>query len=210
MARMAGRGVKGKMPMWLVGIEWEPRKILPFRSRKSNRRDSAGWLGRSATLSSRQKQPIRGFTLVEILLVMTIIGVVISLALPSIGPGLNTLQLQTTARQVAAALRQTRYKAIREQKPYWLTFDLEFNRLDLLDEGGQYHRSFEFPEGVYLKKVTRLREKTEEEKTKYGFSFLPNGMSPSFEVLLSNRRGREMKVVNDAWTRSPTIEEVEN
>lgn len=170
-----------------------PEVMLPPADLPSKSASSARWF--------------RGFTLVELLLVLLIIGVMVALALPSIGSGVRTLKLYNGARLLSSTLRFARTKAIREQRIFLLHLDLNSPQIELRDAEKKYQRVYVFPEGVSIKKISLLRSEDSIEKPVYNFAFLPNGMSESFEVHLINSKGREIVVIQDDWTRSPRIEE---
>ncbi len=157
--------------------------------------------------SKIQNGKFQGFTLVELLLVLLIIGVMISLALPSIGSGVKTLQLHNSARTLASTLRYARTKAIREQQVFLLRLEVNSPQFELRDEEKKYSRTYVFPEGITIKKISLLRTENTVSKRVCTFVFLPNGMSESFEIQLVNSKGREIVVVQDNWTNSPRIEE---
>ena len=150
-----------------------------------------------------------GFTLIEVLVVLVLLAALTAVAAPSIGRGFGAIELQTTARKIASTLRQARMKAVREQQAFVVGFDLEKNEVELTREDLSFRRTFELPESVTITKVARKGEEPISE-TRVTCLFVPNGLSESFEVWLRNKRGRELKVVQDSFLKSPRIEDVED
>ena len=151
----------------------------------------------------------RGFTLIEVLVVLVLIATLSAVAAPSFGRGIAIIELQSTARQVAATLRLARSKAVHEQQVYFVGFDLEKGQVDLTSEDLKYQKTFELPEKVKIKQVSRPNTGNLGDEVVYSFFFAPNGLAESFEVWLANQRGRELKVIQDSFSRSPRIEEPE-
>lgn len=150
----------------------------------------------------------RGFTLIEVLVVLVLMAALAAVTAPSIGRGFGAIELQTTARQIAAMLRLARMKAVREQQIFLVGFDLEKNEVELTREDLGFRKTFELPESVTIQKVTRTGEEPISD-VKVSCHFVPNGLSESFEVWLRTKRGRELKVVQDSFLKSPRIEDVE-
>ena len=151
---------------------------------------------------------LKGFTLIEVLVVLVLLAALTAVAAPSIARGFGAIELQTTARQVAATLRLARTRAVREQQVFLVGFDLEKNRIELMREDLSFRRTFELPESIAIHRVTRKGEAPLDD-VRFTCLFVPNGLSESFEVWLRNKRGKELKVVQDSIRKSPRIEEVE-
>ncbi len=66
----------------------------------------------------------KGFTLVELLVVLLILGVLLALAPPVFNRALPGLELRAAAREVAATLREARGRAIRANQEAAVAFDL--------------------------------------------------------------------------------------
>jgi len=65
-----------------------------------------------------------GFTLIEMLVVLTLMGVLVAVVIPMFGSGVSTTELKSDARAVAAGLRQARGQAIAQRGEASLVLDL--------------------------------------------------------------------------------------
>lgn len=72
---------------------------------------------------SRPRARVRGFSLLEVLLVVGLIAVTGVLAAGVMGGGFDRIALQSTAKQLAAQLRYTRAQAISTGVPQRFTLD---------------------------------------------------------------------------------------
>jgi general secretion pathway protein H len=71
----------------------------------------------------------QGFTLIELLVVLFVMGLLLTLAVPSFRNVLPGVELKTSTRQVATALREARGQAIAANDDASVTFDLAEVRL---------------------------------------------------------------------------------
>ena len=152
-----------------------------------------------------------GFTLLEMLVVMVLIGVITAVAVPVAGAGIQTLRLQSGARHVAAALRLARGRAIRSQEIHLVSLDREQRRVTVASGDLRFERSFQLPPGVRMQEAFLLDESPPRpgplpERT--DFFFAPSGLSQALEIRLVNARGRSLRVVQKAFSRSPRILQV--
>jgi general secretion pathway protein H len=92
--------------------------------------------GKTGTSRAGSRRWSAGFTLLEILVVLAILGLAIALAVPVISRAMPSLELKTTARSVAAALREARGLAIADNREVVVTVDLD-NRLLSTGSGGK-------------------------------------------------------------------------
>jgi general secretion pathway protein H len=74
----------------------------------------------------------RGFTLIELMIVLVIMGLMLAFAGPKVAKSLGGLSLKTTAKKVAGCLRYARSKAVNTSRQYNVIFDTEKNRVIVL------------------------------------------------------------------------------
>ena len=104
----------------------------------------------------------KGFTLIELVVVVLLIGLTMVLSVPRLRYAMLTDDLRGTVRRMVGTVRTLRNEAIREQKVYALHFDLESNRLwadsaDMTDEERieAHQKAFQLPKGVRVLDVWR-------------------------------------------------------
>jgi general secretion pathway protein H len=138
-----------------------------------------------------------GFSLLELVMVLMLLALATAFVIPSLGRGLATAQLRASSREIAAAVRLARSRAVREQEVYLLGFDLNKNEVELASLNSSYRRSFELPNGIHLTKVSLVERTSEDEDENPAFYFLPNGRSQGFQVFLRNEQGKVLKVTHN-------------
>ena len=77
---------------------------------------------------TRRRGPVRwqfGVTMLELLIVLSIIAFVAAIALPTLGGGVSTSELKSAAREVAAGLRYARGQAIVQRGEAFLVIDID-------------------------------------------------------------------------------------
>lgn len=140
-----------------------------------------------------------GFTLMELLVVLGVIGLVLALAVPSFSRVLPALELRTDARNVAGALREARALAIGRNRETTLTIDVEQRSLRLGDEA-----PIRLSPHLGMSLLTASSETAETGSG--GISFFPDGTSTGGRVTL--RLGeRQRHVVVDWLTGAVSIVE---
>ena len=140
---------------------------------------------------------------------MVLIGLITAVAVPVAGAGIQTLRLQSGARHVAAALRLARGRAIRSQEIHLVSLDREQRRVTVSSGDLRFQRTFQLPPGVQLQEALLLDgtppRPARPMPERIDFYFSPSGLSQALEVRLVNARGRSLRVVQQAFSRSPRI-----
>jgi len=186
--------------------------------------------------SSSPQQAGRGFTMIELMIVLVIMGFVLALAGPMVTRGLSGLTLKTAAKKVAAALRYARSQAVNRAQPYSVIFDREHGRIvirgiprpiPLPDQAEQEAepeekaadeaeaqkpeiKIVELPEGITLKEImVGGIEITGTKDELAQLVFYPDGTSQGGELVLADSRERQYQVKVAFLTGVVTIEEPE-
>ena len=132
----------------------------------------------------------RGFTLVELLVVLVIAGLVLALVGTSISRSISGAEMRTAARKMASSLRYTRTRAILDKKEQVFLVDTE-NRSYLAPK----RKAVELPEGMKVLLTTARSELTAESVG--GIRFYPDGGSTGGSIEL-DANGRIYRI-NVAW-----------
>lgn len=163
-----------------------------------------------------------GFSLIEMLLVMALMGLLAALIAPGISKSLSNIRLKTAAKKTAAVVRYVRNQAISQKKPYWLVVDREKRKLTVKDKPPQEMPEdreqeaeepepssppepvFAYPDDVIIGKlVVGTREI---EQPQGAFIFYPNGRCSGGELVLHTDEERFLRVVIDFATATAAIE----
>jgi len=177
----------------------------------------------------------KGFTLLELLVVLVIISIMAAFVGPRVAGSMSTLTLKTAAKKVAASLRYARSQATSESRPYFVLFDPDKGRLmikagrqvvsgdkekeavedvqgdgkseELSEDGSSHERAkvYALPEGVKFDKV--VSDNNEASPGAFSIVFFPSGGSSGGEVLLENDRGRQYSIIVDFVVGTVRLEE---
>lgn len=132
----------------------------------------------------------RGFTLVELLVVLAIISLAMALVATSLSRSISAAESRVAARKIVAALRYTRTQAILKKSAMVFSVDTE-NR----SYQAPGRKTVELPEGMDVLLTTARSEMTSEAVG--GIRFFPDGGSTGGRVDLYVN-GREYRV-DVAW-----------
>jgi len=122
---------------------------------------------------------LSGVTLLEILVVLTLMAFIVAVVLPTFGGGVSTAALKSAAREVAAGLRYARGQAIAQRSEALLVLDVEALTFTLPPDT-HLHR---LPERLELKLYTAQRDLVGD---KIGaIRFFPDGGSTGGRITLA-------------------------
>ena len=121
----------------------------------------------------------RGVTLLELLIVLTLMALIAAMVLPMFSTGVSGTDLKTAARDVAAGLRLARDRAIAQRTESLLELNLEARTFRVSPD----ERSHRLPEKLDLKLYTAQRDLLND---KVGaIRFFPDGGSNGGRISLA-------------------------
>ncbi len=147
------------------------------------------------------RQAAVGFTLIEVLLVMTLIAIAVTTVSVSIARSLGGAEVRAAGRDMVAALRHARGQAIVKRREQLVEFDVEGLSYQVPGRA-----AVALPEEFEMRLVTAAREQTGEGRG--AIRFFPDGSSGGGVVrLILDRREWQVEV---AWlTGEVRLREVE-
>lgn len=137
-----------------------------------------------------------GVTLIEMLIVVTIIGIVAGVSFPAVSSGLSALRLTTASGSVASFLTSAMNRVDRREEAAAIVVSPKENRVAVYtaQSGAKPVQTMEMPQGISI-----------EGDEAHRYLFLPGGTVPRMTVILRNDKGARRSVGIDPVTAVPDI-----
>jgi general secretion pathway protein H len=142
----------------------------------------------------------QGFTLIELLVVLAIMAMLVLIAVPPVASVLPRMQAKSGAREIAAALREARSRAIMLNRE--VLFSIDVNSHSFSVSGDQHTHAL--PRNVDLSLYTAQRELLA--PSLGGIRFFPDGTSTGGSVALSSAKSSYTVTVNWVTGRIDIVE----
>jgi prepilin-type N-terminal cleavage/methylation domain-containing protein len=148
--------------------------------------------------------PTAGVTLIEMLVVVAVIGILVSVSVPSVSAGLDSVRLASTGDAIASFLNAAVTHAERSEHPVVVAISLKDGTISA-DGADGYARRFQMPQGITMDKVL---PEGGSEGDDYQMLIVPGGTAPAIGIEYSNRHGGRRRVQLDPMTGFPRVETV--
>ena len=149
----------------------------------------------------------RGFSLIEMIVVLVLIGLVVSLVTPSLSRVSKTIELKGTAQKISGILRYCRGEAVHKGQVYQIFFDSDLRevRVQRMEstqkneesekkEEKPFKKTYPLPNGIEMKDVKMASPQYPSDFPT--IEFYPNGGSNGGSIFLNSegRGGYRIKV----------------
>jgi prepilin-type N-terminal cleavage/methylation domain-containing protein len=161
----------------------------------------------SMPISSVGKTSRAGITLIEMMVVVTIIALMVGISFPAITSGIDSLRLNAATNGVVSFFNAGLNRAERRQQVVAITISKVENEITMRSTEPGFVRKLEIPQGVTITHI--FPELPDNPDASRNFLLYPGGTVPRFGVQLMNRRNVERIVRVDPITGVPRVERVE-
>lgn len=128
-----------------------------------------------------------GFTLIELIIVLFIIGIVSGLVGMMVSRGTGSLETRTFTKDVSAVLRYARNHAVSEKKIYCFVIDRDEQMLRLYAETPDY-KKIDLVTDKVIPEELEIKVQGNDEEAQY-IEFFPQGHSSGGVVEIINEKG---------------------
>lgn len=142
-----------------------------------------------------------GVTLLELLVVLTILSLMVSLVAPRIGRSIDSWRLRSAAARVSQIMNYARTRALYEQRYYLVEIRPEGNRVRVLEPASGFVREYALPPDVRWEE-----EGNPVSSSGMRFIFSPSGSVEERTLWLSNPQGGRVKIHLSFLLGSPGVE----
>ena len=171
-----------------------------------NRR-AVRWL-RQSYYAGRLPKPSgsqRGVTLVEMLVVCSIIGLIVAVSFPSFSAGLDSVRMSSATGMVSSFLNSAVNRAERRQQAVEIIISPKDNLLTMYTNEPGFERKLQMPGGVSIQAVLPPIGDEPPDSPRQ-LMLMPGATAPGIGILLANQHGSRRIVRLDPMTGFPRIE----
>ena len=139
-----------------------------------------------------------GVSLIEMIIVVTLLSLMVGISFPAISSGIETLRLNSAADDVVGMLTSAVNRADRRQHPIEVTVSREPSFVMLRSPEPGFERVIRFPETISI--VAVLPVMPYDDPRGKRFLVHPGGAPPRIGIVLANRKGDRRLVTLDPIT----------
>jgi len=191
----------GDMPRWQGAAL---PHVLPTIIRKSSGAGpcpAEGILRRTNSKTQRRPSSAAGITLIEMMIVVTIIALVAGVSYPSITSGLDSLRLRSATNSIVSLLNTALDRADRRQQAVEILISPKEEAIIARSVDPGFNHRIELQDAIRITSVLPAAEVDPAETRR--FLLYPGGTVPRIAIELTNSSGRKRLVSIDPVTGVP-------
>ena len=146
----------------------------------------------------------RGVTLIELLIVMTLIALMVGIAYPSAASGIDAIRLRSTADNVVNFLNSAIDHAERRQQVVEVWISPKDNLLIARSPDQGFARRFQLQEPFHITAIRPVAEVSPDDPRR--FLMYPGGTVPRLGIEITGNDGRKREIIVDPLTGMPRSE----
>ena len=152
----------------------------------------------------------KGFSLIELVIVLVIVGLSISLVTPSLSRFSKTIELKAAAKKISGILRYYRSEAIQQGKVHQVLFDSNLREVRIQSLGPSEEKilknKYPLPVGVQIKEVNIPAPQYPDDFPV--IEFYPSGGSNGGSILLDSQERKGFRISVHFLTGMVVIEAI--
>lgn len=174
----------------------------------------------STRLRAGHRNHYHGFTVIEVVVVMTVIGIMASIAIPSFMKWMPNINLKIAARELYTNMQMAKIQAIKENREWALVFDTADDSYAIWDDPGadnewktagdnhvvktvllpSYKYEIQFGNGGAIPNTKVTYAVTDDDPNKFFVRFDPRGFGTAGYVYLQNENQTDSFAVGTPLT----------
>jgi prepilin-type N-terminal cleavage/methylation domain-containing protein len=147
----------------------------------------------------------RGVTLVEMLVVCSIIGLIVAVSFPSFSAGLDSVRMSSATGMVSSFLNSAVNRAERRQQAVEIIVSPKDNLLTMYTNEPGFERKLQMPGGISIQAVLPPIGDEPPDSPRQ-LMLMPGATAPGIGILLANQHGSRRIVRLDPMTGFPHVE----
>jgi prepilin-type N-terminal cleavage/methylation domain-containing protein len=145
----------------------------------------------------------RGVTLIEMLIVVTLIAIVAGLGYSSAEAGVDSLRVRSAADKLVSFLNTALDRAERRQQVVEIRISIDENAISARTADASFERTMEIPEPIHITAVEPPLVDAAGPGQQRRFLVYPGGTAPRIGIELASKDGRRRRVIVDPVTGTP-------
>jgi prepilin-type N-terminal cleavage/methylation domain-containing protein len=151
----------------------------------------------------------RGVTLVEMLIVVSIIGLIVAVSFPAFSAGIDSVRMSSATGMVSSFLNSAVNRAERRQQAVELIVTPRENLLTMYTNEPGFERKLRMPDGISIQGVLPAFDDEAPDSPRQ-LMLLPGATAPGIGILLGNQHGSRRIVRLDPMTGFPRVESLDS